>query len=330
MTLTLMRRMVGDAGHIQRLYWAVKISHDTSVDSERLQWRRYIEQYGSQTRNLKQRKRGLTMGKVQGRSAEPHLAFAKELGLLEMPSKRVGGRWPSMGRWLITAHAGRPFLTLWEIEKRQPPKYMLLALLLRRDRSFLIPFISQILKEGDRAGPIIAAGIWDYLWKRYKREMILAEPPLPRSLLWNDGRLKRTAKHHSDARLRFLVKPEGLNLKKDALRRLVESFDAFEDKELPPDYYSRVAYTFDGIHSAEPEEQQIIDYAIYAYENLCQTSHVSALGAFNYINELNLPDHTVNWDHFLKVLRTNQAFSLHSSLMRGDVLFKLRKLREVV
>jgi hypothetical protein len=329
--LALMRRMVGDAGHLERLYWAVKISHDTSVDSERLQWRQYIKQYGDQTKNLQQRKGGLTMGKKgQGRSVEPHLAFAKEMGLLEMPSKRVGGRWPSMGRWLITAHAGRPFLALWEYEKQQPPKNMLLALMLKHDKSFLIPFVSQILDEGNRAGPVIAAKIWEYLWKRYKREMILAEPPFPRSLWWKDGRLKRTAKHHSNARLRFMVKPEGLNLKEDALKRLVESFVTFEEKELPPDYYSKISYTLNGTYPTELEEKEVLNYASYAHENLCQTSYVSALGAFNYINEIILPDSTINWDYFLKVLRTNEAFSLHSSLMRGDILFKLRKLREVV
>lgn len=131
MVFALMRRIVGDAGHIERLYWAVKNADETSIDNERLQWRRYIEHYGSQTKNLEQGKTGLSMGKAGGRSAEPHLAFAREMGLLELPGTRVGGGWPSMGRWLITVHAGRPFLALWEVEKHQPPRYLLLALILR-------------------------------------------------------------------------------------------------------------------------------------------------------------------------------------------------------
>lgn len=328
--LTLMRRMVGDAGHIERLYWAVKTSYDTSIDSERLQWRRYIEQYGSRTKNPTQRKKGLTMGPSEyGRSAEPHLAFAKELGLLEMPGTRVGGSWPSMGRWLVTAHAGRPFLTLWEVEKHQPPKYLLLALMLRHDRSFLIPFMRQVLKEGRESAPRIVAKIWENLWRLYTREMILAEPPLPRSLIWKDGQLKRTAKHHSDARLRFFLKPEGLNLDMENLRRLVEAFDGFEDKDLPSDHYKRIGYVFSGKYPAETGGQEIVDHVGYAYKKLLQTSHVSALGVFNYINELSLPENAVDWNQFLNVLRTNQSFSLHTSLMRGDVLFAFKSWEEI-
>jgi len=323
--------MVGDAGHIERLYWAVKTSYDTSIDSERLQWRRYIEHYGSQTRNLNQRKKGLSMGKAYGRSAEPHLAFARELGLLELPGTRAGGSNLSMGRWLVTSHAGRPFLMLWEVEKHRPPKYLLLALMLRHDRSFLVPFMREMLKEGRGAAPRLVASIWDELWRVHKREMILAEPPIPQSLVKEDGQLKRTAKHHSDARLRFLLKPEGLNLETETLRRLVESFSGFEDSDLPPDHYFRIGYAFAGKYPAEMDQQEIVHHASYAYKSLRPlAAHVSALGAFNYINELSLPERATDWNHFLNVLRTNPFFSLHASLMRGDVLFTFKNLEEIM
>jgi hypothetical protein len=234
-----------------------------------------------------------------------------------------------MGRWLVTAHAGRPFLTLWDVEKHQPPKYLLLALMLRHDRSFLIPFIQQVLNKGKESAPSIVAEIWENLWRLYRREMILAEPPLPRSLIWKDGKLKRTAKHHSDARLRFFLKPEGLNLGMENLRRLVEAFGGFENRDLPSDHYRRIGYVFSGKYPKEMVEQEIVDRVGHAYEKLLQTSHVSALGAFNYMNELSLPELAVDWNQFLNFLRTNRLFSLHASLMRGDVLFAIKSQKVI-
>src|SRR6266571_6430926 len=106
-----MRRMVGDAGNLERLYFAVRNSAETSVDNEKQQWETFRRRYsGSENSRFPTLK--------SPRSAEPHIAFARELGLLE---HRTSG-----GRWLVTAGPGRAFLHLWDLEQRSPPVYFLL------------------------------------------------------------------------------------------------------------------------------------------------------------------------------------------------------------
>ncbi len=201
--------MVGDAGDLERLYAAVENSAKSAADSEKYQWetfnRNYSGSIGSRFPTL-----------MAPRSAEPHIAFARELGLLE---HRSDG-----GRWLVTMGSGRAFLRLWEVDQHRPPTYFLLNSLLRYDRTLLLPLLRLVTQEKIDP-PLAMAKVWEQMWKKYRNDMARLEPPVPLTMWHDDGRsLKRTAKHHSDSRLRLLTKKEGLGLTTDRIVRLVNEF----------------------------------------------------------------------------------------------------------
>ena len=310
-----MRRMVGDAGNIERLYHAVKNSAETPIDSEKYQWETFRRKYS-----------GTPSSKFptleSSRSAEPHIAFARELGLLE---HRAAG-----GRWLLTPGAGRAFLELWDSEERRPPKHFLLAQLLRYDRALIIPFLEKFLDEGRDDGPVIIAKVWEELWRRHRNEMAALEPPVPVSL-WHDRKrsLKRTAAHHFQARIRFLMKPEGLELNEDQTGRLVKAFWDTRESRMPSDVFFKIGWSIDQT-SPQPITGSSLDkLAIHAYSRMHRTGYVSAQGAFGFINELALPSHAIGWDEFVSFLRTDDSITIHPSIHRDDLLYAPKAKQEV-
>ena len=306
MNVAFMRYIIDPAGNTQRLYWAMKVLLEAPADNPKRQWEIFQKRFGSKS------------GLKSDRSGEPHFSLARELNLIE---------W--RGRWRIT-FLGKTFLTLWEEEKRQPPKYLLLAQLLFYDRDFLIPFLIQLSKEDwfqkhftKRASEIVKT-VWENLWKSHRYELATISPTLPRKLS------NRTCAHYARGRLRLLLgypSHEGLNLTKEQVIRLAKKFQGLEGRPIPSDYYFRIGWAVNGRTPRKIEDEEIREQVILAFKKLKGMTYASARSAFSFINELSLPKFAADWDDFLSFLRRDKTFSLHPTFGQGlvsDTLFKIK------
>lgn len=290
------------------MYWSLK-SAEANPDESLWQRQAMLEKF--QTHKGK----STDMSTLRSqRSFEPHQAFARELGFLEKGE-----------RWRITSDVGHPFLRLWDEANIQPPKFIVLAQLLSHDRSMTIPFIRGILKRGKSEGPEIIAKIWDWFWKKFPLEMEIKEPPLPKTLRKNENELKRTCNHHSMCRLRILTKPEGLNLDEQQLQNIYDNFKKYEFTKMPADFYSKISFA---IYARVPEQldddvllQKIKEFFPYFKTSL---SYASATAIYHYINNIILPDYFVDWQKFLKFIRTSDQMSLQSGFEGKDILLTIK------
>jgi len=300
-----LRYITGDAGHLERLYEAVSVAVDypdiAALQREVLAERKTDSQKTKRFRGLK-----------RPRSYEPHQALARELGILERGE-----------RWRITSSVGSAFLRLWKEGGVKSTKYLLLALFIKYDRIMIIPFLSKLL-EGEKEPPEIVADVWDLMWKEFPREMELAEPPLPLSLRKEKNELKRTCSHHSLFRLRFLKSEEGLNLQDEQLSRIVKCFKNYSNPKFPSDYYSMIGYILTGKVPASCNLQCLNKETVSSFKIFSGGTYTSASAVFHYINGRMLPDKFIDWEEFLKFLKTSGHFNLHPSSSPDDVLFSIR------
>jgi hypothetical protein len=306
-----MRYLVGDAGHIQRLYLAVKTGSEYQVDRLQTLCEIYLARYRQMT-DIGSRKRGLL--KSRWRSAEPHFSFARELDLLE---------WRDRERWRTTFGAGRAFLNLWS--NNQPPLYLLLHQFLKYDRTFAIPFLIRLVEaEYDfSTGRFVGledhvSKVWQEIWDAHHRELLSLEPPLPRQ----PGR--RTLLHHAAARIRFLNRTDGLGLNIDKLNRLTDQFQEFEDsEEMPTDSFFRIGSAISDRRPLEMDRSELTEKVLHAFSVLQRAEHASAYAIYLFINEKDLPQKAVDWQTFASHVRKEHPFSPRASLRRDDFLITI-------
>jgi len=304
-----LRYITSDAGNFKRLYDAVKISLEFP-DIASLQREILAERKTERKQKSSKRYPGKYFAP---RSYEPHQSLARQLGILEKEE-----------RWRLAPSIGLPFLTIWD-EDKQPPKYLLLNQFLRFDRAFAVPFLIRFLKEGKDNANKIVAELWDDLWKKFPKEMESAEPPLPISLIREDGTLKRTCEHYALFRLRFLTKEEGLHLDENQLKRIVKIFGKiFRKPEYPSNYYSKIGYIFEGkfpeIKISKEFEKEIQS----AFKKFQQARYASAAAVFHYINNKILPASCLDSKEYLHYLRSSGSYSLHPTFKKDDVLFTVK------
>lgn len=292
-----------NAGDAQRLYCAVKCAMDAQVDDQELLWEIYAR------RCLRC---GIARNCWRGgrpprpRSAEPHFAFARELDLIE-----------HRYRWLVTLGAGVAYLRLWE-SGRRPPAYFMLAKLLQYDRAFLIPFLKAYLGGLKPADAAVAA--WSEVWREYGRELASMEPPLPEE---PNG---RTRVYHSRARLALLMgeRPSGMGLSREQLAGIVEEFERFAaSKSLPDDLYFHISKATGGTDPVPMQDEDLLSKLRHVFPLLKGTGYASARGAYDFINEISLPERAISWERFQLFLRTSPEIKLRSSFRTDDMLFKV-------
>jgi hypothetical protein len=300
MSLGFARYIIGDAGNVDRLHMAVRAASMAPTDDPMQQREVFIEQFGKIS-GTGPRKRGLT----KQRSAEPHLAFARELRLLD---KEEG--------WRITP-LGNAFLVLWDRYPGKPPAFFLTGLLLKFDRSFLIPFLQA---RSDGEDDDAAAGkAWSELWRRFGDTLASVEPPLPAELA------PRTRHHHAAARIRFLESDEGLKLLPGQVYRLAEAFATHAYSPLPSNSYRLIARAITGKDPAPMNPAQASAKIREVYE-LLQPRHAyaSATAAYHTINEVALPAASLDLDVFNRALRSDSGFTLQSDFQPGELLYAVR------
>ena len=304
--------MIGDAGNMDRLYWAVKTASETQTEHLQTLSEFYLKKYGNLT-NQGKRKRGLT----KPRSLEPHFSLARELDLLECKERE---------RWRITFGAGKALLALWEKEGKQPPSSLLLGQLIRYDRSFLIPFILGLVDSDydfsrHRFEQLerIAKDAWDEVWAEGKRELEREEPPLP-----DPKNVKqRTLLHHANARVRFLNSNEGLCLNIDRLRRFAQLFVEFQFKPLPNDYYFRIGEALTGTRPSALQNGEQDTLISRAFSHVQRMGYASGYGVFVYLNEMSLPSKALDWQDYYEYIRKRQGISTSASFRRDDFLLNV-------
>lgn len=306
--------MIGDAGNVVRMYWAVKTASELQTENLQVLSEFYLRKYAKLT-NQGKGKRGLT----RTRSLEPHFSLARELDLLECKERE---------RWRITFGPGRAFLALWEKACKQPPSHLLLGQLIRYDRSFLIPFILGLVESDYDFSrhkfeqlEKIARDAWEEVWCEGKRELEDAEPPLPNSRTVKE----RTLLHHAHARVRFLNSDEGLSLNIDKLRRLAQSFSEFQFKPLPDDYYFRIGEALLGKCPAKLQNDEQGALICKGFSLLQRMGYASGYGVFLYLNEMSLPTKAVDWQDYFEYVRKQEGISTGSSFRRDDFLLNVRK-----
>lgn len=309
-----MRYMIGDAGNVKRLYWAVKTASEIQAEHLQTLSEFYLRKFGNLT-NQGEGKRGLK----RLRSLEPHFSLARELDLLECKERE---------RWRITFGPGKAFMALWEDEGKQPPTHLLLGQLIRYDRSFLVPFILGLVeadydfsRQKFTELEKIAKEAWEEVWAEGRRELELKEPPLPDPKTVKS----RTLLHHAHARVRLLNSTEGLGLNIDKLRRLAQLFLEFQFKPLPDDYYFRVGEAITG-KRPEPIQSDELDHLIVkAFSRLQRMGYASGYGTFLFINELKLPSMALDWQTYYSYVRKREGISTSASFRRDDFLLTIGK-----
>jgi len=311
-----MRYLVGDAGHLQRLYLAVKTASEYQVERLETLCEIYLKKYRQLTADGS-RKRGLL--KSEWRSAEPHFSFARELDLLE---------WRE--RWRTTFGAGRAFLSLWS--NSSPPASLLLHQLLTYDRTFVIPFLIRLVEaEYDfAAGKFVGLEsyvkeVWQEIWDAHERELQSREPPLPKP-----SEVKpRTLLHHAMARIRFLNRIEGLRLNMDKLNRLTQHFHGFEDSdEMPSDSFFRIGSAIGGRRPCEMNGSELTDKVLQAFSALQRARHASGYGVYLFVNQKALPEKAVDRQTFTSHVRKERPFSTRASFRRDDFLITVEAQKE--
>lgn len=303
-----MRYLVGDAGNVQRLYFAVRTASDHEIENLQTLCEIYLRKFRGLTADGP-RKRGLLHS--SWRSAEPHFSLAREIDLLE---------WRERERWRITFGAGKAFLSVWIDDS--PPKALLLHQLITYDRTFLIPFLIRLVEaEYDfTAGKFVGLEkyveeIWSEMWQTYGRELREREPPLSATPK------RRTLLHHAAARVRFLNKLEGLGLNMDKLIRLTQEFHGFEDtEEMPDDSFFRIGRAMSGRRPSELSASELTDKTLQAFSVLQRAGHASGFGAYLLVNERSLPEKAVDWTAFSDHIRKEGPFATRASFRRDDFL----------
>lgn len=307
--------MIGDAGNIQRLYYAVKTASEIQAEHLETLSEFYLKKYGFFT-NQGPRKHGLK----KPRSLEPHFSLAKELDLLEWREREI---------WRLTFGPGKAFITLWDKWNKQPPTLLLLGQLIHYDRSFLIPFISGLVEsEYDFSNQKflglekIAKDAWEEVWEVGRRELELKEPPLPDP----QKVARRTLLHHAQARVRFLNSIEGLGLNIDKMRRLAELFTEYQFKPMPSDYYFKIMEALTSMRPKEISNNELNLLVFKAFSSLQRMGYASGFGVFMLVNELAFPNSAIDWQVFLSYSRKQSGISTSSSFRRDDFLISVEKV----
>lgn len=318
MKIHWMRYLVGDAGHLQRLYLAVRTTSEHRVEHLQTLCEIYLRKYRQLT-DEGPRKRGLLSSKW--RSAEPHFSFARELDLLDSKGRET---------WRITFGAGRAFLNLWN--DQAPPTAFLLHQLLSYDRTFLIPFLIRLVETDYNfaTGKFVGLEsqvkkVWQEMWDVHWRDLQAREPPLPKP-----SEVKpRTMLHHAMARIRFLNRMEGLRLGIDRLNHLTKLFQGCEDSdEMPGDSFFKIGNALSGHRPTEMNSSELTDRVLQGFSSLQRAGYASAYGIYCLINERSLPQKAVDWQGFVGHVRKNPPFSARASIRRDDFLITVDRITE--
>jgi hypothetical protein len=242
---------------------------------------------------------GRAMGRRSRRAGETHLLLAKGLGFLDHRNVPTIGA----GRTLLALTTGVPV-----------PKAFILMQLLRKDRSFLVRFLSAYCESMERNIGIAsdyAAYVLRQLWKEYPNEL--------------DSLGLQREQHTSPSALSHFLNPRLSLLRKlgvrdrEAQRRLALEFSKYADQPLPDNSYNLLSRA---LYQKEPtpfiSEKMIAE----AYPKLKGISYASIVGLYDYLNQLTIPATSVTYDKLFDYLTKSEKFALHPLETLREGMFK--------
>ncbi len=293
-----MRFIKSEAGHIEKLYYAVKAaSLITSNDSAR-QRGLFLKLWNSAhpESNL-----------TSVRSSESHLSFARELGLLTQRDKNRS--------WQVTNGFGRVFLVLYE-QKKITPKNLLLACIMLNDRDLLTPYLSRILTRPLESHDKLFQEAYSDFFQQNRASLIKLEPVTPSKLEL------RTCRHHAEARDKFLTRSTGIGLNNGNLSIML---DWLKSTVLDDNLFAATSEILSGLRPTEASssevQQKLTEYLKFA----STLGLASARGAWAYAAELDSPKHYVKWSMVLNTIQTVDRFVAQPSYDPKDRLYTLRR-----
>ncbi len=234
----------------------------------------------------------------EGPSISSHISLSSNLGLINENQ-------------FLSAYGK----TLYVLQKsyEKTPRYFLLALILEKDRSCIIPFLEKIKNSKGMATTyerIAISEVFNNLRKIFPNIEIPKLNPKTRGS-WS----------HASVRIRLL---KSLYLW-DYRTRIINTFGDYKFRRMPSNYFFMIGKIFD-LDVAPIPENKIFDLIKDVHKTFLKynvfSNYISAKATFNYINEICLNDKkAVDYNNFMKFIRTDERIILSQSFDPDDVLF---------
>jgi hypothetical protein len=290
-----MRFIKSEAGHVEKLYFAVKAasmisSNDTTKQRElfSLLWNRAHPD-----------------AKIKSvRSAESHLSFARELGLLAQRGQNRS--------WQLTNGFGRSFLALYE-QYHQVPRNLLLASFMLNDKDILGPYLGKVLTRRFESHELLFQEAWQEFYSRNRDSLVRIEPIVPAKLK------TRTCRHHVEARDKFLMRTSGLGLNFDNLAIISKWL---KDPNLEDNIFLACAESIFGSEPTELNHSKILEKLCEYHKVASTMGFASAKGGWAFMNELSLPSSYAKWSGTLGLIQA--SFMTQPSYDVKDRLYTIR------
>lgn len=292
-----MRFIKSEAGHIEKLYYAVKAASMISSNDPTSQRELFPQLWNKAHPEAK-------INSV--RSAESHLSFARELGLLTQRGQNRS--------WQLANAFGRPFLILYERYHRIP-KNLLLALFMLNDKDILIPYLSRVLHRRLESHALLFQEAWREFYNRNKASLVKIEPIVPAELQ------PRTCRHHVEARDKFLMRSSGIGLNVDNLATV---FKWLQTTNFEDEIFLATSEAISGYRPAELVPYKILQRVSEYHRVASVMSFASAKGAWVFVNELSSPSFYAKWSTTLSVIQASQKFMTQPSYDPRDQLYAIR------
>lgn len=292
-----MRFIKSEAGHVEKLYFAVKAASMIPSNDTTNQREMFLQLWNKAHPEAE-------IGSI--RSAESHLSFARELGLLVQRGQNRS--------WQLTNGFGRSFLILYE-KYHKVPKNLLLASFMLNDRDVLAPYLSRVLTRRLESHELLFQEAWREFYKNCKASLVRMEPIVPAELQ------PRTCRHHVEARDKFLMRSSGIGLNFDNISTISKWL---HNSNLEDDVFLASSESISGSKPTELAQFKILERLSEYHKVASVMSFASARGAWAFINELSFPDSYAKWSATLKVIQTSEQFMVQPSFDPKDRLYAIR------
>jgi hypothetical protein len=292
-----MRFVKSEAGHVEKLYFAVKAASLVSSNDPTRQRELFSQLWNKAHPEAK-------INSV--RSAESHLSFARELGLLAQRGQNRS--------WQLTNGFGRSFLILYE-KYHIVPRNLLLASLMLNDRDVLGPYLSKVLTRRFESHELLFQEAWKEFYNRNRASLVRMEPIVPPELKL------RTCRHHVEARDKFLMRSSGIGLNVDNLATISKWL---QNSQLEDDIFMASSESISGSTPIELSREKILEKLSNYHRDAAIMSFSSAKGAWAYMNELSHPTSYAKWSTILNVIQASESFMTQPSYDPKDRLYSIR------
>ncbi len=292
-----MRFVKSEAGHIEKIYYAVKAASMISSNDPAAQRELFPQLWNKAHPEAK-------INSV--RSAESHLSFARELGLLTQRGQNRS--------WQLTNSYGRSFLTLYE-RCNKIPKNLLLAQFMLNDTDILRPYLSKLLNSRLESHAKLFQQAWREFYKDNKSALLKIEPIVPAELQ------ERTCKHHVEARDKFLMRSSGIGLNSENLEIV---YTWLQQKDLEDQVFFATAQAICSFTPRELEPEKILASILEYHKFSAVMNFASARGAWAYLNELASPYGFAKWMTTIDIIQTSSQIMTQPSYDSKDLLYTIR------